>query len=46
MEIVYNKNIKFESIPNHRINTEEVFGLSVTFKVFGFKSTNDYVPIH
>ena len=39
-----NKNIKFESIPNHRINTEEVFGIECTFKVFGFKSTNDYVP--
>jgi cobaltochelatase CobS len=39
-----NKNIKFESIPNHKINTEEVFGIECTFKVFGFKSTNDYVP--
>ena len=39
-----NKNIKFESIPNHKINTEEVFGIKCTFKVFGFKSSNDYVP--
>jgi cobaltochelatase CobS len=39
-----NKNIKFESIPNHKINTQEVFGIECTFKVFGFKSSNDYVP--
>jgi len=39
-----NKNIKFESIPNHKINTEEVFGIKCTFKVFGFKSSNAYVP--
>jgi len=39
-----NKNIKFESVPNHRINTKEVFGIECTFKVFGFKSSNDYVP--
>lgn len=39
-----NKNIKFESIPNHKINTAEVFGIECTFEVFRFKSSNDYVP--
>jgi len=39
-----NKNIKFETISDHEINTKEVFGIECGFKVFGFKSPNDYVP--
>ena len=39
-----NKNIKFESVPDIEINIKEVFGVECTFKVFGFQSSNDYVP--
>ena len=39
-----NKNNKFESIPDRKVNTKEVFGIECAFKVFGFKSSNDYVP--
>jgi cobaltochelatase CobS len=39
-----NKIIKFESDPDNKINTKEVFGVECTFKVFGFTSSNDYVP--
>ena len=39
-----NKNIKFELVPNQKINTKELFGVECAFKVFGFKSLNDYVP--
>ena len=39
-----NKNINFETIPDQRINTKEIFGIECKFKVFGFKSPNDYVP--
>ena len=39
-----NKNIKFESAPDIEINTKEIFEVECSFKVFGFKSSNDYVP--
>jgi cobaltochelatase CobS len=39
-----NKNIKFEPVPDCKINTKEVFGVECSFKVLGFKSSNDYVP--
>ena len=39
-----NKNIKFESVPDLKINTKEIFGVECVFTVFGFKSSNDYVP--
>ena len=38
------KNIKFAEIPRQEINTNEIFGVECNFKVFGFKSSNDYVP--
>ena len=39
-----NKNINFESIPDQIINTKEIFGIECAFKVFSFKTPNDYVP--
>jgi cobaltochelatase CobS len=39
-----NKKINFESIPDIEINTLELFGIKCAFKVYGFKSKNDYVP--
>ena len=39
-----NKNTNFNSTPNQEINTKETFGITCSFKVFGFKSNNEYVP--
>ena len=39
------KNIKFNKLPDQEINTLEIFGIECAFKVFGFKSQNDYVPL-
>jgi cobaltochelatase CobS len=39
-----NKKINFELIPDIEINTLELFGIKCAFKVYGFKSKNDYVP--
>ena len=38
------KNIKFEESPKEEINIKEIFGVKCNFKVFGFKTSNDYVP--
>jgi cobaltochelatase CobS len=38
------KNIKFEQKADQQINTKNIFGVDCKFKVFGFKSTNSYVP--
>ena len=38
------KDIIFESAPDNKIDTKEIFGVECTFKVFGFQSSNDYVP--
>jgi len=37
------KNI-FDQSPDQEINTNNIFGVKCAFKVFGFKSKNDYVP--
>ena len=39
------KNIKFESSPNVEIDTVNLFGVKCDFKVLGFKTSNNYVPI-
>ena len=39
-----NKNINFEKLPTNEINTKEIFNVDCSFKVLGFKSSNDYVP--
>ena len=39
-----NKNTNFNSAPSQEINTKETFGITCSFKVFGFKSNNEYVP--
>ena len=39
-----NKNINFEKIPTKEIDTKVVFGINCSFKVLGFKSSNEYVP--
>ena len=40
----YNKSIKFKQHPSKEINTQSIFGVDCSFKVFGFESKNDYVP--
>ena len=42
--MINNKNINFENTPDQEINVKNVFGIDCPFKVFGFKTTNDYVP--
>ena len=39
------KNINFESSPNVQIDTVNLFGVKCDFKVLGFKTSNNYVPI-
>ena len=41
----FDKNMNFETVPNQEINTKEIFGTECGFKVFGFKSLNDHVPL-
>ena len=41
----FDKNMNFETVPNQEINTKEIFGTECGFKVFGFKSSNDHVPL-
>ena len=40
-----NKNINFENKPDQLIDTQSIFGFKCPFKVYGFKSSNDYVPL-
>ena len=40
-----NKNIDLNQIPDQEINTQDVFNLNCPFKVYGFKNSNDQVPI-
>ena len=40
-----NKNIDLSIVPDQEINTKEIFGMECPFKVCGFKSKNDHVPI-
>ena len=39
-----NKEYKTENIPNKKIDTENIFGVSCNFEVFGFKEKSDHVP--
>ena len=39
------KNIDLSIVPDQEINTKEIFGMECPFKVCGFKSKNDHVPI-
>ena len=39
------KNIDLSIIPDQEINTKEIFGIECPFKVCGFKSKNNHVPI-
>ena len=39
------KNIDLSIVPDQEINTKEIFGIECPFKVCGFKSKNDLVPI-
>ena len=39
------KNIDLNLVPDQEINTKEIFGIECPFKVCGFKSKNDHVPI-
>ena len=39
-----NQKIEFEKSPDREIDTKKIFGLQCSFKVFGFKSSNEYVP--
>ena len=34
----------FEQSPTKAINTEHLFGIKCSFKVFGFEKRNDHVP--
>ena len=43
--MINNKNIEFETSPSEEINIKNIFGIHCPFKVFGFKNTNNYVPI-
>ena len=43
--MINNKNIEFEKSPSEEINIKDIFGINCPFKVFGFKNTNNYVPI-
>ena len=38
------KNIKFEEFPTVEIDTNKTFNVDCSFKVMGFKGSNDYVP--
>jgi cobaltochelatase CobS len=40
-----NKNIDLSIVPDQEINTKEIFGMECPFKVCGYKSKNDHVPI-
>ena len=40
-----NKKTSFDELPNQEINTKKIFGVDCGFKVYGFKSSNDYVPV-
>ena len=40
-----NKKMNFEAVPNQETNTKEIFGIECEFKVFGFKSPNNHVPL-
>ena len=40
-----NKNVDLSIVPDQEINTKEIFGIECPFKVCGFKSKNDHVPI-
>tara|TARA_B110000263_G_scaffold83415_1_gene73052 strand:+ start:280 stop:1269 length:990 start_codon:yes stop_codon:yes gene_type:complete len=42
--MINKKNINFESSPTEEINIKNVFGIDCPFKVFGFKTDNNYVP--
>ena len=42
--MINKKNINFESSPTEEINIKNVFGIDCPFKVFGFKTVNNYVP--
>lgn len=42
--ISLNKNTNFENSPTEEINTNNIFGVDCNFKVYGFKSNNNYVP--
>jgi cobaltochelatase CobS len=42
--MINKKNINFESSPTEEINIKNVFGIDCPFKVFGFKTGNNYVP--
>ena len=39
------KNIDLSIVPDQEINTKEIFGIECPFKVCGFKSKIDHVPI-
>ena len=39
------KNIDLSIVPDQEINTKEIFGIECPFKVCGFKSKNNHVPI-
>ena len=39
------KNIDLSIVPDQEINTKEIFGIECPFKVCGFRSKNDHVPI-
>ena len=39
------KNIDLNLVPDQEINTKEIFGIECPFKVCGFKSKNNHVPI-
>ena len=39
------KNSDLSIVPDQEINTKEIFGIECPFKVCGFKSKNDHVPI-
>ena len=40
-----NNKINFDKIPDKKINVKNVFGFECPFEVYGFKSSNDYVPV-
>ena len=40
-----NKNITFEQTPDQEIDTQILFNVKCSFKVFGFKTSNEYVPV-
>mgnify|MGYP000159085123 CR=1 FL=1 len=42
--MINSKNIIFETTPTKEINVSNIFGIECPFKVYGFKSINEYVP--